>query len=145
MKYRMTYDSLERACSAFCSHCCGHCAIGVNILSYGDNMTCSQFIHNYPDKAAELMRLDVVGDKDKSELTEHELSICKTLGAKWITLNGKDRFEDKDVYLWNRQPKCQTINGIKFYFEIEDGDCFAAIHSDHFPSLSPGDCVKIAE
>ena len=145
MKYRMTYDSLERACSAFCSHCCGHCAIGVNILSYGGNMTCSQFIHNYPDKAAELMKLDVIGDKDKSELTEQELSICKALGAKWITLNEKHRFEDNYVYLWNRQPQYQTINGIKYYSEIEEGDCFATIHASHFPSLSPGDCVKVAE
>lgn len=80
---------------------------------------------------------------EKPVLTEDELTICRALGAKWVS-----REEDwpYTVMLWDTQPKVAEYQGKKSYEgRIGEPLVIADIRPDKFPSVKPGDCICVEE
>lgn len=135
-KYRMTFDSINKAYSAFCGlHFCDSCPLSKG--SNGKKLSCKDFKNSLPDKAAELMGLEVIEVEDKPCLTEAELAICKAVGAKWVSIND----DGGDVELWDEEPRKE--NGTYFIGYPPSPFGLARIASGLFPSLNPGDCVNV--
>lgn len=135
-KYRMTFDSINKAYSAFCGlHFCDSCPLSKG--SNGKKLSCKDFKNSLPDKAAELMGLEVIEAEDKPCLTEAELAICKAAGAKWVSIDD----DGGDVELWDEEPYKENGTYNIGYPPSPFG--LARIASGLFPSLNPGDCVNV--
>ena len=137
-KYLMRLDDIEKARKVFCDAKCKICPISSFNNSTG--MECDNFTAVYPDKAAELMGLEVVEAEDKLHLTEQELAICKALGAKWVSW---DKFHIPElrrgiVDLWKCSPH---YNGAQY----SGTGLLARVDIEMFPSLNPGDLVNVEE
>ena len=106
-------------------------------------LNCHIFVRDNPDKAAEIMGLEVVEveDKDKPRLTEQELAICKAVGAKWVSFD--DTNEDV-VDIWTIKPETRMFDGKRHYYE-QSTEHIACVNSYLFPSLKPGDCINVEE
>lgn len=135
-KYRMTFDSIDKAYSAFCEqHYCDSCPISKE--SADKKLSCKDFKNSFHDKAAELMGLEVIEAEDKPCLTEAELAICKAVGTKWVSIND----DGGDVELWDEEPYKE--NGTYFIGYPPSPFGLARIASGLFPSFNPGDCVNV--
>ena len=142
-KYLMRLDDIEKARKVFCDAKCKICPISSFNNSTG--MECDNFTAVYPDKAAELMGLEVVEAEDKLHLTEQELAICKALGAKWVS---KNEVCTSNVVFWKNKPKayCQLAGKTsKRFFEAPDSEYIGSVSAEYFPSLNPGDLVNVEE
>ena len=139
-KYRMTFDSIDKAYGAFCGqHFCDSCPLSKE--SADKKLSCKDFKNSFHDKAAELMGLEVIEVEDKPHLTEAELAICKALGAKWVSRDGEGYNYMGVVKLWREKP--QMGNSPCYY--LTAGTYIATCELNCFPSLSPGDCVNVEE
>ncbi len=74
---------------------------------------------------------------DVSRLTEREANIMKAVGAKWVSLSRNAKNER--VILWRDKPE-KSKNGM-FYGAIS----IAYVSTDLFPSVKPGDCVRLED
>ena len=141
-KYRLTFNTIAQAHWAYCKgHCvgsCDNCSIFPEKVK--TDLSCGEFVERYPDKAVELMGLEVI---DTPALTEQERAMCKAVGAKWVTLDNPrtpDSTPSRYVFLWKNKP-LHSRSGK--YYEAADGDCFGNLDKALFPSLVPDDCVAV--
>ena len=79
----------------------------------------------------------------RSCLTEAELDIMRTTGAKWVSREKKQDCPDCEcrVTLWWSRP-CMTRSGV---FANLDGCDTATMPANLFPSVHPGDCICVEE
>ena len=143
-KYKLTLNSLKKAQEAFChgsrNSCCMDCPLHKAIHELQLN-TCNDFIKYYPDKAAELMGLEVIEVEEKPKLTEQELNICKLLGTKWVSRDGEGYNYMGVVKLWREKPQ---IGNTPCYY-LTEVTYIATCELEYFPSLKPGYCVNVEE
>lgn len=136
--YEQTYDNIADARKAFCDDRQGLCHLGGGVEQCPIYEYCdANILERDADILANLMGLEVV-----NELTEQELAICKAIGAKWAS---RDDIEPQyaSVRLWKQPPMMGSLS--KRYSTGIDSDNLAVCAAELFPSLEPGDCVKIAE
>lgn len=138
-KYLMKLDTLSAALSAFCDKMrdCDDCPFTGRKIR---GESCDDYCNAHPEEAAELMGLEVVEVEDKPRLTEQELAICKTLGAKWVSW---DKFHIPElrngiVDLWKCSPH---YNGAQY----SGTGLLARVDIELFPSLNPGDCINVED
>lgn len=139
-KYRMTVDDINVARRIFCNTECEICPISNS--NNGTGIGCCDFSAMYPDKAAELMGLEVV--EVTPRLTEQELAICKALGAKWVSRGIEPfNFVEESVQLWSDKP----IHTWKRSYSIEHNTVYllASMSAELFASVHPGDLVNVEE
>lgn len=146
-RYKLTFNSIKKAQEAYChtTNKCKKCPFYSRVVT-GDSCpfelheACAEYAAQHPDKAVELMDLEVI---DVPELTEQERAMCKAVGAKWVTLDNPrtpDSTPSQYVFLWKNKP-LHSRSGK--YYEAADGDCFGNLNKALFPSLVPDDCVSV--
>ena len=71
-------------------------------------------------------------------LTEAELSICKTVGAKWVSLDGEIKGHVPRYVCFHSEKPFKTKSGMF-------SDCYliGTLHRELFPSMRPGDCFYV--
>lgn len=143
-EYKMKFDNLDDVRRAFCAANAFSC-IGFDCPLSPSNIgtTCSEFVRNNPDKAAELMGIEVIKKKYKPRLSDKEIEICKMLGAKWICRNDSS---SSLVMLFKSKPEedSQTEKGVKKrFYNLPDEEYIASMSSEIFPSVKQGDCISI--
>lgn len=141
-----TANKLPMALAIFCSgRICERQSCPIFAKQNGV-LNCHIFVRDNPDKAAELMGLEVVEveDKDKPRLTEQELAICKAVGAKWVS---RDEGEAPYVRLYKSEPYKKTdIRGNTYYTERDsESEHIGNIDVSIFSSLNCGDLVNVEE
>ena len=79
----------------------------------------------------------------QTRLTPDELTICKALGAKWVSRDDEEpSFSFMDVRFWKSMPS----KGSRSYYTTEsDSDTIALCDAYLFPSLKPGDLVNVED
>lgn len=108
-----------------------------NALSASGTVTVSPYIcaiHaiNHPEKI-----------RRKSKLTENEIAICKSLGAKWVS---KDEGRFGIVQMWEEEPQKVVYKGHIFYERKEGSESsIATAKKDKFPSIAPGELICVED
>lgn len=74
-------------------------------------------------------------------LTADELTICKLVGAKWVSRDKGDVDDEKRVYLWEEKPGIDC-HGV---FRTSHSKNCGWLPAKHFPSIYPGDCINVEE
>lgn len=79
----------------------------------------------------------------QTRLTPDELTICKALGAKWVSRDDEEpSFSSMDVRFWKSMPS----KGSRSYYTTEsDSDAIALCDAYLFPSLKSGDLVNVED
>ncbi len=141
-KYRLTLENLAQARRAYCAGNrdgnCVDCPIYTEQIKA--DLSCGEFVERYPDKAAELMGLEVIDVPPV--LTEQERALCKMLGAKYVSKEDADGPFDPDrAELWTDRPerpgKVWQCNG-RFRG-------IASVDARLFPSIEPGELAEIED
>lgn len=151
-KYKLTLNSLKKAQEAYCraTNKCKKCPFFRRVtrksFPFELHEACAEYAIQHPDKAIELMELEVVEVEnnpklDKPKLTEQELNICKLLGAKWVSRDGEGYNYMGVVKLWREKPQM----GKSPCYYLTEGTYIATCELDCFPSLKPGDCVNVED
>lgn len=141
-KYRMTFTTgdMRTIAQIFCDQHkeCSDCPI--SLANNGVAVDCEDFAEKNPTIAAKLMGLKIVEIEDDSpKLTAMELAFCRAVGAKWVS---RDKEYDMFVRLWCEKPEC--INN-SHYISDSDMSLVGKLVCNAFPSVKPGDCIKVEE
>lgn len=70
-----------------------------------------------------------------NRLTDAELTICKSMGAKYVSKNA----DGHSVELWEEKPEIDIHN----FYSIPKGDSIASIEDRLFPSVKPKECISV--
>lgn len=73
-------------------------------------------------------------------LTEQEIAIMRSVGAKWVSMDDKSYTRLK-VDLWDVEPS-KTSNGVYVALNV---DPIARVKIYLFPSAHPGDCIELED
>lgn len=136
MKYRdpntgEVFEEIEAARIAFCGMACQECKL--SCWNNKDKTRCDIYCHAHPIEAAHLMGLEVITDKeepmdkmDKPRFTKEEMADAMVL-ARALLADGFERDKGGDVFATS-SVACRTL-----------------LDSEMFPSLRPGQAVKLEE
>ena len=74
-----------------------------------------------------------------AKLTQREMEICKAIGAKWVSRDGKNCYTSDSVDAWTERPEAQ----IRGSFWTRSGVCtrLACFDGSLFPSVQNGECI----
>lgn len=136
-KYKITVDSLNEAHRYFCHNIrngrCFGCPLSFDNVNRAQ--WCGRFVQEFPDRAAELMNVEIVEVKEPPKLTKRELEICKAVGAKWVSRG----YESENVNLWKSKPL--LIRGGKSAIGLFITD----MNANLFPNVKPETIIKVED
>lgn len=129
------FEDILTARKRFCptGGTCMDCAISG--WNNGKKMPCHHFCDAYPAEAARRMGYTVEMEAaDTPLLTNHEIDIMQTMGAKWAS---RGKGEDAEyVELWDTKPKQRSV----LWGRMKP---LAKVAQTLFPSIRPGDRVCV--
>ena len=75
-------------------------------------------------------------------LTEQELDICRSVGAKWVTLD-PEKYYHAYVKFWDNKPSLYE-DGSGYHGDTGNAaNLVGTVLANLFPSIHPGDCLAV--